>query len=158
MNDNHSNIQSSLLDRLIDREPEVTRESVQQRLVTFRQVKESVVRDMESLLNTRRQIFPVPPEYTEVNNSVFVYGLPDFSSLDPRSPAIRQMLRRDIEQTISKFERRLKNIKVQIETSVQNDRKIRFRISALLIIEPFSEPVTFDTYLDINRSEYVVSK
>lgn len=152
------NIQTSILDRLIDHEPEVSRETVQHRLADIRAIKQSVIRDMENLLNTRRNIFPVPEEFREVNNSLFVYGLPDFSSLNPRSPQVKQMLRRDIEQTVARFERRLKNIKVQVEMSDKMEQKIRFRITGILHVEPLSEPVTFDTYFDINKGNYAISR
>jgi type VI secretion system protein ImpF len=152
------NIQTSILDRLIDHEPEVSHETVQHRLADIRAIKQSVIRDVENLLNTRRKIFPVPEEFREVNNSLFVYGLPDFSSLNPRSPQVKQMLRRDIEQTVARFERRLKNIKVQVEMSDKMEQKIRFRITGILNIEPLSEPVTFDTYFDINKGSYAISR
>ena len=113
---------------------------------------------MENLLNTRRKIFPVPEEFREVNNSLFVYGLPDFSSLNPRSPQVKQMLRRDVEQTIAKFEPRLKNIKVKLEMSDKMAQKIHFRITGILHMEPLSEPVTFDTYFDINKGNYAISQ
>jgi len=152
------NIQSSILDRLIDQEPDVSREKVQHQLADIRVIKQSVMRDMENLLNTRRKIFPVPEEFREVNNSLFVYGLPDFSAKNPKSPQVKQMLRRDVEQTIAKFERRLKNVKVQLDTSDKMEHKIRFRITGILHMEPLSEPVTFDTYFDINRGQYIISK
>ncbi|MBI5655676.1 MAG: type VI secretion system baseplate subunit TssE [Geobacter sp.] len=146
------------MDRLIDYNPEVSREPVQRRLLNLSQVKASVVRDLESLLNTKRSILPVPPEYKELNNSVLVYGLRDFTSQDPRSPSIKQQLRSDVEKTISRFDNRLRNVIVRLETSSKNERNIRFRISGLLVIDPVSEPVTFDTYFDISRGEYVISK
>lgn len=152
------NTQTSILDRLIDHEPGVSSETVQHRLTDITAIKQSVIRDMENLLNTRREIFPVPEEFREVNNSLFMYGLPDFSSLNPRSPQVKQMLRRDIEQTIARFEPRLKNIKVQLEMSDKMEQKIRFRISGILHMEPLVEPVTFDTYFDINKSNYVISR
>lgn len=152
------NIQTSILDRLIDREPDVSRETVHGKLADIRAVKQSVIRDMENLLNTRRKIFPVPEEFREVNNSFFVYGLPDFSSLNPRSPQVKQMLRRDIEQTIARFEPRLKNIKVQLEMSDKMEQKIRFRITGILHMEPLLEPVTFDTYFDINKGNYTIAR
>lgn len=146
------------MDRLIDYNPEVSSEPVQRRLFNLSQIKASVVRDLENLLNTKRSILPVPPEYRELNNSVLVYGLRDFTSQDPRSPSIKQQLRSDVEKTISRFDNRLRNVTVRLETSSQNERNIRFRISGLLVIDPVSEPVTFDTYFDISRGEYVISK
>ncbi|MEN6320477.1 MAG: type VI secretion system baseplate subunit TssE [Syntrophaceae bacterium] len=152
------NIQTSILDRLLDDEPGVSREAVQHQLADIREIKQSVIRDMESLLNTRRKIFPVPDEFKEVNNSLFVYGLPDFSSQNPKNPQVKQMLRRDIEQTIAKFERRLMNVKVKLEMSDKMEQKIRFRITGILHMEPFSEPVTFDTQFDINKGNYAIAR
>jgi len=152
------NIQASILDRLIDDEPEVPYEPVQQRLPDIRQIKNAVARDLENLLNTRRNIVPVPSEYKELNKSLFVYGLRDFTSKDPRSPTVKQQLRRDIEKAISQFDNRLRNVTVQLETASENERIIRFRITGLLVIEPVNEPIVFDTYFDINRGEYVISK
>jgi type VI secretion system protein ImpF len=158
MNKNQESIQASILDRLIDYKPGVSREPVQRRFLNFEQGKASVIRDLENLLNTKSQILPVPPAYKEVNNSLFVYGLTDFTSQNPKNPAVRQMLRQDLEKAILLFEPRLKNVTVHVEASSENERNVRFRISSLLVLDPLAEPVTFDTYFDINRGEYTIQK
>ncbi len=152
------NVQASILDRLVDDEPGVSHEPVQYRLVSLGQIKASVIRDLENLLNTRRQILIFPVEYNLVNDSLFVYGLQDFTSKNPGSPFVRQQLRQDIEKTISRFEPRLKNVSVDLETTDHNERNLRFRIKGLLVIEPVAEPVTFDTYFDVNKGEYIISR
>jgi type VI secretion system protein ImpF len=157
MNDNQGNIRASLLDRLIDQEPEVSFEPVQYRLLDMRQIKAFVIRDLETLLNTRRIIYPPPAEFIELGKSVLVYGLRDFTSQSTRSTVLRKALRQDIERTIARFEPRLKNVKIQLDTD-QSGNSLRFRINALLVIEPETEPVQFDTVFDINRSEYVITK
>ena len=158
MNENQQNIQASILDRLIDLEPGVSREPVQYRLLTIGRAKASVARDLENLLNTKRSVLAPPAAFREVNNSVFVYGLQDFTSQNPRSPMVRQQLRQQIEKIISRFEPRLKNVKVNLEMAAQNERNLRFRITALLVADPVTEPVTFDTYFDVSRGEYVISR
>ena len=158
MKEKQENIQASILDRLIDLEPQLSRESAQYRLLDFSQIKAAVIRDLENLLNTKSQITPVPPAYKEVNDSVFVYGLSDFTSHNPKSPSVRQVLRQNIEKTIVKFEPRLRNVTVQIEAPNEQVRTIRLRISALLVLDPVSEPVTFDTYFDINKGEYTIRR
>ena len=142
----------------MDYEPGVSHEPVQYRLLSIGQIKASVVRDLENLLNTRRYIFSPPIAYREVNNSLFVYGLRDFTAQSPKSVSVRQQLRQDVEKTISRFEPRLKNVTVHLETPTEKERNLRFRISGLLVVEPVAEPVTFDTYFDVNRGEYVISK
>ncbi len=155
---NRQNVQASILDRLVDDEPGVSHEPVQYRLVSIGQIKASVIRDLENLLNTRRQILILPVEYSQVNNSLFVYGLKDFTSKNPGSPFVRQQLRQDIEKSISRFEPRLKNVTVHIETTAHNERNLRFRIKGLLVVEPVAEPVAFDTYFDVNKGEYIISR
>lgn len=158
MKEKQESIQASILDRLIDREPQLTRESVQYRLLNFAQVKAGVIRDLENLLNTKSLILPVPTAYKEVNSSIFVYGLSDFTSLNPRSASTRQQLRQDIERTVARFEPRLKNVTVQIEVPTDEERNVRLRITALMVLDPVAEPVTFDTYFDINRGEYTIRR
>lgn len=155
---NRHNVQASILDRLVDDEPGVSNEPVRYGLLNVGQIKAAVVKDLENLLNTKRHIVPPPVAYRQVNNSLFVYGLRDFTAQDPRGPSVKQQLRRDMEKTISRFEPRLKNVTVHLETPTQNERNIRFRISGLLVVEPMAEPITFDTYFDASRGEYIISK
>ncbi len=150
------NIRASILDRLVDMEPGVSREPLQQRLFDITRIKVMVVRDLENLLNTRRQILPVPASYKEINNSVFMYGIGDFTAENPRSRSVKRRLRQDIEKTISRFEPRLKNVTVRLEEDIEAGRNIRFRISGTLVVESETEPVSFDTYFDTNRGEYVI--
>jgi type VI secretion system protein ImpF len=157
MNDIQGNIRASLLDRLIDQEPEVSFEPVQYRLLDMRQIKALVIRDLENLLNTRLTIYQPPAEFTEINRSVLVYGLKDFTSQSTKSTTLRKTLRQDIERTVARFEPRLRNVKIHLEAD-QRGNSLRFRINALLVMEPETEPVQFDTVFDINRSEYVISK
>jgi len=151
------NAQASILDRLLDYDPKVAAEPVRDRL-SVRQIKEAVVRDLENLLNTRRQILVPSPEYHEVHSSLYMYGLQDFTMKNPGSPMVKQKLRQVIERTISRFEPRLKNINVQIEASGQNARDLRFRITAMLVMDPIAEPVIFDTFFDVSRGEYKIQK
>ena len=158
MKQNDPNLQISVLDRLVDHEPGVSHEPVQYRLLGIRQIKALVIRDLENLLNARRQISPVPVSYKEVHKSVFMYGLGDFTSENPKSPSVRQRLRQDIEKTLARFEPRLRNVAVHLEEDKEKGRNLRFRITGLLIVEPETEPVSFDTVFDTNRGEYVIQK
>jgi type VI secretion system protein ImpF len=158
MNQNQRNLQASLLDRLIDEEPGLSIESVQYRLLSFGQIKAAVTRDLENLLNARRNIMVPPDAFEELNKSLFVYGLQDYTAQNPRSPTAKQQLRQDVEQTIARFEPRLRNVTVHLEAAGANERVLKFRISAVLVIDPVAEPVTFDTFFDVNRGEYIISK
>jgi len=149
-------VQTSLLDRLLDDEPGNSQESDQYHAVEFRQVMASVRRDLENLLNTRRFIFTPPASFKEVGNSLLVYGLPDFSSRNPTQVSVMDQLRLEIVKSITRFEPRLKNVNVMVDSS-GSQRDLRFRISAVLVVDPISEPVVFDTSFDVNRNSYSIS-
>lgn len=151
------NAQASLLDRLIDAEPANSRESVQFRLLNVKQVKANVVRDLENLLNSRRNIAVLPDSLQHLAGSVATYGLKDFTAENTSNQEVRQIIRKDVERAIARFEPRLKNVKIAVETGSQKERNLSFRISAMLVVDPIREPVTFDTYFDSIRKEYVVS-
>ncbi len=152
------NSRASILDRLLDDEPKVTREPVQRRLLDMRQTKEKVIRDLENLLNTRRSILEVPVFYTGVNHSVLMYGVGDFTSENPQSPSVRHRLRQDIEKTITRFEPRIKNVTVRLEEGTIKGRNIRFRIMGTLVLESEVEPVTFDTFFEPDRGRYLIQR
>lgn len=158
MMENQQNLQVSLLDRLIDDEPGTSHEPVQYRLTTLRQVKSAVGRDLENLLNTKNYVSSHYSEYEELSRSVFAYGMPDFTSANPKSPSVRHQLRQELEKAIAQFEPRLRNVTVKVEDQGSNERNLRFKINALLYLAPAVEPVVFDTFFDVNRCEYSIPK
>ncbi len=154
--DNEVRVTISVLDRLIDYEPEISRESVASRQKSLRQLKQSVKRDLEWLLNTRQVVGGIPAELTEVNDSLAAYGLPDFTAVSIKSPAEQNRIRREIEMAIAIFEPRLSDVSVYIEPMSETERMLRFRIDARLLVDPAPEPVTFDTALQISSGQYVI--
>ena len=151
----NENIIPSILDRLIDNAPDLSQEMAQDRYLDIKQIKAQVVRDLENLLNTRRHIFDPPDEFREVNESLFTYGVNDFISQNPGNISVRKAVKQDLEKVIARFEPRLKNVSIVVEgDSIINS--LRFRINAMLVVEPESEPVSFDTFFDVNRGEYTV--
>jgi type VI secretion system protein ImpF len=158
MKNKRLDIQGSILNRLIDDAPGVSSESSQQRAYDFSRIKAAVVNDLENLLNTKGFAEPLPPSYKELNSSLYIYGLRDFTAHNPQSPSVRQRLRLEIENAVSRFEPRLRNVSVRIETPARNERTLRFRITGVLVADPLSEQVTFDTYFDLNKGEYVITK
>ena len=156
----------SVLDRLLDHEPEITSEPVQSRAQGLRQMKQSVRRDLEWLLNAR-QSSPVVANTDqadhnstsasiahELQSSLIFYGLPDFSSASTLSVADQRRISRAIETAVAKFEPRLSDVTVTLLPMREIERALRFRIDARLRVEPAPEPVTFDTVLHIHSGEY----
>jgi len=111
--DNEVRITPSVLDRLIDTEPGLTREPVASRSKTLSQLKQSVRRDLEWLLNTRQEITYIAPEMKELTSSVATYGLKDFSAASAKSTGDQNRLRQAIECAVKTFEPRLEQVTVQ---------------------------------------------
>jgi type VI secretion system protein ImpF len=154
--DNEIRITPSVLDRLIDEEPGVSSEAIQSRQRSLRQLKQSVKRDLEWLLNTRQVVDGIPDGLTETSRSLAAYGLPDFTSVSVKSPAERNRLRRTLETAISTFEPRLQDVMVTVDPLRDTERVLRFRVDARLRVEPAPEPVTFDTVLQLGSGQYFV--
>ncbi len=147
----------SILDRLLDDEPGTTREPVPNRSQNFRQFKRSVARDLEALLNTRREALDeIPADLAETSRSLLAYGLPDFTSFSLLGQQDRTRIRRAVEQTITAFEPRLGRVRVALEPPRAHDRTLRFRVEALLRVDPAPEAVTFDAVLQVITQQYVV--
>ena len=139
----------SLLDRLLDDEPAVPREADQGRHQVVSQMKHSVSRDLENLLNTRRRCLPWPADLTELERSLVNYGLPDFTGKSMASPEAREKFRWVLESAIRDWEPRFKSVKVTLlENAGSIDRTLRFRIDALMYADPAPEQLVFDSTLE----------
>ena len=154
--DNELRVTTSVLDRLLDYEPEITREPIASRSKNLRQLKQSVQRDLEWLLNTRQVAGGLPSELKETNNSVAAFGLPDFTNLSIDSADDQKFIKREIEEAVRRFEQRLEGVVVSIEPVRPTERVLRFRIDARLKIDPAPERITFDTVLQLGSGEYQV--
>jgi type VI secretion system protein ImpF len=152
-----TSIVPSVLDRLLDDSPGTSREPTAGGFQTVRELERSVARDLEALLNTRQEtLVALPEEFVEVNRSLLTYGLPDFTLFSLDSDDDRSRVRRVVEQAIAEFEPRLERVQVILQTSRGNERGLRFRIDALLKVDPAPEPVTFDAVLQLSTQQYIV--
>jgi type VI secretion system protein ImpF len=155
-------ITQSLLDRLVDHsrdkdsEHAATAHEPTIRAVALRRYREGVKRDLEWLLNTRQHPEGAPDGFKELQKSLYLYGLPDITSLGVHSSRDRDRLLRMLEMTIRKFEPRIANVKVSVEPMQVNSRMLRFRIDGVLMVDPAPEPVTFNTILELTSGEYEV--
>ena len=150
-------MKGSILDRLIDMEPDVTVEPVQYRSFSYTQMRGMVERDLENLLNTKCFTSDILEPYAELKKSLLTYGVSDFTSKNPATPSVRADLRQEIERTITTFEPRLKNVAVKFEIREKGERHLKFTITAVLLLDDESEPVIFSTFFDTNRCEYSIS-
>jgi type VI secretion system protein ImpF len=145
----------SLLDRLIDREPHNRLEAAGARAQSLEELHESVRRDLEWLLNTRRPPVPSASLGKQLTRSVYSYGLPDTTGLSASSDEDRSRLARLMETAIAQFEPRLTNVSVTIPAA-PHGRLLHFQIAALLRAEPAPARVYFDTTLELTSGEYAI--
>jgi type VI secretion system protein ImpF len=150
-------VTQSVLERLIDRDPGSSSENPPTRAQSVRQLKSSLRRDLEWLLNTRRTPEAVGSEFRELEQSLYNFGLPDVTSLSWDSNRDRTRLARMLEQTIATFEPRLRKVKVlTLEAAPGAQQVVRFQIEGLLDMDPAPELISFDTVLQLSSGEYRV--
>jgi type VI secretion system protein ImpF len=151
-------VTQSVLDRLIDRDPNLASDPSTTRAQSVRQLKLSLRRDLEWLLNTRRIVDSNVETMEELERSLYNYGLPDFGRVNVALPKDRNSLARELENTIGQFEPRLKEIRVRVEEDPEapKSRILHLQIEALLMMDPAPEQVSFDTVLQLSSGEYQI--
>ncbi|TFH66867.1 MAG: type VI secretion system baseplate subunit TssE [Gemmatimonadales bacterium] len=146
-------LQPSLLDRLTDNSPKAEIESRDERVLSFRKLRESVIRDLEWLLNAGRlETTEDLSNYPEVRHSVLNYGIRDLagttaSGMDTYQ--LEQMLRR----AILDFEPRIlpHNLRIQVSQN-ENDmnlNSITLEIEGEIWGHPMPEHLYLKTVLDL---------
>jgi type VI secretion system protein ImpF len=141
------------------RRGEILRHSVLDRLVGaserhgdlrigVEELRTSIRRDLEWLLNTRLVRGEVFAPYEEVAKSILAYGLPDLSVFSAASAADSATICDVITKAVRAFEPRFAKRSVKVEylpSSEVTDLRMHFRITAMIEVDPITEPVVFDT-------------
>ena len=150
----------SLLDRLVDDEPEKKTEPKDKRGISQAKLREAVLRDLNWLFNSSNlSTVQDLDSYPEVINSVLNYGMPDFtghtiSGVD--LPEIERLLR----QAICDFEPRIlhRSIKIKLNADEQqmNHNALSFDIEGELWAHPVPLHVYLKTELDLDVGEIKV--
>lgn len=148
----------SILDRLTDLEPKNrTTEAPLSRAESVRRLKAGLRRDLEWLLNTRRISGESNGNSSELAQSVYHFGVPDFSTFNIGSPKDQAKLMRTIKNTVDLFEPRLAGVRLSVlESNAQGTRSVRFRLEGLLRMDPAPEHVSFDTVLQLTTGDFQV--
>ena len=145
----------SLFDKLFDDLPV----SAARRRLSLDQLKDSVARDLESLLNTRvvldesfEKAFPL------ASRSVAGFGLADFAGLSLANVYDRERICASISSAIAAHEPRLRDVRVDLELDRKTVNALYFSINAVLFVRPAQEPVAFDALLQPTSLQYSVSR
>jgi type VI secretion system protein ImpF len=155
--DSNAPMRLSVLDRLQDDEPKTKSEVPLSRSASLAKLKVSVRRDLENLLNTRRTPDILPDGCVEILRSVYVYGLPDITSLPANFLHEQTKLLQAIESAISTFEKRLEGVRISLSPMTGMSRVLRFSIEGMLRIDPLPEHVVYDASLELTSLQVQVS-
>jgi type VI secretion system protein ImpF len=136
-------ISHSLIDRLLDDDPDEAIERAEDEETALERYKVSMRRDLEQLLNTKRPLLDGLDRHEDLNKTVIGYGIHDLSTEDMSVPAVRDRMRRKIVQVIRDHETRLSNIEVEVDEGPTSSG-MNLRISALLSLTRNREMVVYE--------------
>ena len=146
-------LQPSLLDRLTDDAPQRRQESRSERVISMRQLRESVLRDLGWLLNTSNltSVHDLS-HFPQVAQSVLNYGVPDLTGLTVSSVDVVE-LERVIRQAVVRFEPRLlpHTVRVRVVASDEHmsHNALTFFIEAQLWAQPLPLQMFLKTEIDL---------
>ncbi len=153
-------LQPSLLDRLTDNHPENSQETREQRVLSLRQLRQSVLRDLSWLLNTTAFDSMVDlSEFPDASHSVLNYGTPTLSGLT-LSNLDAQRIQTKVKQAIADFEPRIlaNSLKVDLIKADQfmNHKALSFNIEGDLWAQPLPIHLFIRSDLDLETGEVTV--
>lgn len=152
-------LEPSLLERLFDDQPRSPGVGAMFKAISLEQYKESVARDLESLLNSRAAFSgDALKSFPNCQQSLMTYGLVDFSSMSLANAFDRVAICRSLEQAIARHEPRLHSVRVSLEHNGRGAGGLHFAIHGLLDVQPAREPVSFDAMLQPTTLQYSVSR
>jgi len=155
-------LQPLLLDRLTDDEPHRDKESREQRVLSPRQLRSSVIRNLQWLFNAvdLASVQDLSP-YPQVLDSVLNYGLPDLAGKNVSSlkaGALEESLR----LIIQRFEPRILSDSLRVRAVVDADtmshNAVRFDIEGELWGQPMPQQLYLKTEVDLESGAFEVSE
>ena len=154
-------LQPSLLDRLIDDEPQAQQESRDKRVMSLKRLREAVLRDLAWLMNTSDLGSSEDlRDYPLVGQSVLNYGLPALAGHTVSNvdlPVIERLLK----QAILNFEPRiLKNtlkVRVAVAEEQMNHNAMSFLIEGELWAQPIPQRLYLKTEIDLETGNVTVT-
>lgn len=127
--------------------------------LTLEQLKDSVARDLEALLNTRGLVdSDVWEGFPLATRSVAGFGLGDFAGRSLASIHDRRHICTSIAAAIEAHEPRLRDVRVELELHRKTVNSLYFSINAVLYVRPVNEAVAFDAFLQPTSLQYSVSR
>lgn len=155
-------LQPSLLDRLTDDAPNERVESRERRVMSMRQLRAAVLRDLEWLLNAGcRPVADEIYDFPLVARSVINFGMPDMAGL-AAAGITQNSVEKMVESAILNFEPRitastLRVLAIAGEGS-ESDSHVGFQISGELCPLPMPEALFVKTSVDLDTGRCEVKE
>jgi type VI secretion system protein ImpF len=151
-------LQPSLLDRLTDLNPTKESDTLDERVMSLRRLRESVIRDLEWLLNTGcLGITQELASYPEVRRSVLNYGIPDIAG-GSASGKDNVKMERELRQAIQDFEPRILPGSLKVSVTLNDEEMsvntLVFEIQGELWWQPLPERFYLKTTLDVELGKF----
>ncbi|MFO1126843.1 MAG: type VI secretion system baseplate subunit TssE [Rhodospirillales bacterium] len=154
-------LQPALLDRLTDHDRQNSKETLKERVLTMRQLRNSVLRDLGWLLNTiNYQAAHGLDDYPLVARSVLNYGLPELTSRIVASMTPRE-LEAVVKQAIIHFEPRILpgtvRVRAMVSPDLMNRHAVGFEIEGDLWAHPTPLHLVIKTEVDMETGHAAVA-
>lgn len=155
-------LQPSLLDRLIDDHPDERQESRNQRVLSLRQLKACVIRDLAWLLNTGNLEETTDlMDFEQIKSSVLNYGMTGLTGHTATTLDTSE-IERQLHQAIVDFEPRIlrNTIKVhmRVDEEQMNKNAVQFEIEADLWAQPLPLRLFMRTEMDLETQHVTISE
>ncbi len=153
----------SLLDRLTDNQTDRKEEIRDSRLADMASLRESVLRDLEWLMNSTNLEYhlDLDTEYADLKSTVINFGMPGLSG-STINHHDKVQIQKMIKECIRAFEPRILQdsvkIKVIEDSEVESPHAIAFEIHGTLWGNPMPEALFLRTELDLEIGEIKVTE
>jgi type VI secretion system protein ImpF len=150
-------LQPSLLDRLQDDQTDQKSESREKRVLSLKQLRQSVIRDLTWLLNASNLDSVIDLDnYPDIKNSVLNYGMPDLSGRIGQSIDAKA-LEKLIKNIISTFEPRIIKSSLTVKVFQSEDMRANamvFVIEGDLWAQPLPLHLFLKSHMDLETGNF----
>lgn len=120
-------------------------------------LRESLRRDLEAMLNSRRHMLSWPASLDELDRSLLDYGLDDLANESLTSPDFRARFIDAVERQLRLLEPRIGRFEVTILPNRDElDATLRFRVSGTVTLGQERQELSFDSHVDPVRARLAI--
>lgn len=120
-------------------------------------LRESLRRDLEAMLNSRRHLLSWPASLDELDQSLLDYGLDDLANESLRSADFRARFIDDVERQLRRLEPRIGRFEVKIMPNRDElDATLRFRVTGTVRLGQEKQELSFDSHVDPVRARLAI--